>query len=78
MADKVNEKDEGKKSRLDKVHGGEVVESIAPEDLVSFNDADCKHKNLIREDSDGGFDESMNTFICSNPNCNEVFVLPKQ
>lgn len=78
MADKLNEKDEGKKSRVDKVHGGEVVESIAQEDLVSFNDADCKHENLVREEGDGGFDVDMNVFVCSNPKCNEVFVLPKQ
>ena len=74
----VNEKDQGKKSRVDLVHGGEVVESVAPEDLVSFNDATCKHENLVREDGDSGFDDDMNTFLCANSKCNEVFILPRQ
>ncbi len=74
----VNAKDQGKKSRVDAVHGGEVVESISQDDLTSFNDANCKHEQLIREDSDGGFDAAMNTFICANPKCNEVFIVPKQ
>lgn len=74
----VHEKDQGKKSRVDTAHGGELVETIAPEQIVSVHDSSCTHENLIREDSDGGFDDNMNTFVCANPSCAEVFILPKQ
>lgn len=59
--------------RMDKVHGGQVVEAIAPEDLESFNDADCKHENFTRDPDETEY----NAFICDNPKCNEVLIYAK-
>lgn len=66
-------REETQPSRVTKTHGGITVESIAPEDLESFNDADCKHENFVRDESDKEF----NSFVCANPNCNEVIVYAK-
>lgn len=60
-------------SRLDKVHGGELVEAISPEDLESFNDPDCKHVTLVRDPSETEF----NAFMCANPKCNVVVLYDK-
>lgn len=60
-------------SAVAKKHGGVVVESVAPEDLQSFNDADCKHERLIRDESETDF----NAFACANPDCNEVMLYDK-
>lgn len=60
-------------SRVNKVHGGKLVEAVAPEDLESMNDADCKHEKLIRDASETDF----NAFMCANPNCNEVMLYDK-
>jgi hypothetical protein len=68
-------KDETPKSqsRVDKTHGGEAVESIAPEDLESFNDANCIHKTLVRDPSETEF----NAFMCANPACNIIVMYDK-
>lgn len=60
-------------TRMSKVHGGQTVESIAPEDLESFNDADCKHENLTRDPTETEY----NAFTCDNKNCNEVVIFDK-
>jgi len=60
-------------SRVTKTHGGQTVESVAPEDLESFNDANCKHENLVRDETETDF----NAFICDNPACNEVVMYNK-
>ena len=67
------EKREEKKSRVDSVHGGTLVQAISKEDLVSVNDADCKHNFSIRLDDDGDF----TTMGCTNPNCSEVVLYNK-
>lgn len=70
------EDDRRNQERMDRVttaHGGQVVESIAPEDLESFNDADCKHEKLIRDDSETDFA----AFMCANPLCNEIMLYDK-
>lgn len=59
--------------RVEKVHGGTVVEAIAPEELESFNDADCKHESLTRDPTETEF----NAFICDNKNCHEVILFSK-
>jgi hypothetical protein len=61
------------KGRVDSEHGGELVEAVAPGDLESFNDPDCKHDNLVRDESETEF----NAFICTNPKCNEVVLFNK-
>lgn len=61
------------KSRVDEAHGGELLEAVAPEDLESFNDADCKHVLLVRDASETEF----NAFMCSNPACNVVVLYDK-
>lgn len=60
-------------NRITKLHGGELVEAIAPEELESFNDADCKHNTLVRDASETEY----NAFICANPKCNEVVLFDK-
>lgn len=60
-------------SRVDKVHGGEIVEAVSAQDLESFNDADCKHLELIRDETE----EDFNAFMCVNPLCNEVMLYDK-
>lgn len=60
-------------SRVNKTHGGTLVESIATEDLVSFHDTDCKHDKLIRDNSETQF----NAFVCANENCAEVVIFDK-
>ena len=64
---------EGAPDRVTKVHGGQVVESVAPEELESFNDADCKHEKLIRDESETEFI----AFTCANERCNEVVLYSK-
>ncbi len=61
-------------SRMSKTHGGEVVESIAPEDLESVNDAECKHERLVRDPSETEF----NAFVCANDKCSEVVLFNKE
>lgn len=60
-------------SRMSKAHGGQTVESIAPEDLESFNDAECKHERLVRDETE----TQWNAFVCANPKCNEVVLFDK-
>lgn len=60
-------------SRVTKAHGGEIVEAIAPEDLESFNDAECRHERLIRDESE----TEWNAFMCANSKCNEVVLFSK-
>lgn len=61
-------------SRMSKAHGGEPVEAIAPEDLESFNDAECKHERLVRDETETAF----NAFVCANSKCSEVVLFDKQ
>lgn len=63
----------GAPDRVSKEHGGTLVEAVAPEELESFNDADCKHENLIRDESE----TQWNAFICANTKCNEVVLFDK-
>lgn len=65
--------DERGQSRVDKTHGGKVVESISPDKLESFNDDKCKHERLVRDASETDF----NAFECANPLCNEVVLYNK-
>lgn len=67
------ERDKTLTSRISKTHGGDFVDAIAPEEMVSFNDAECKHETLIRVEDD----LNSNTFACANPNCNEIFIYDK-
>ena len=64
---------EEKPSRVDTTHGGELVEAISKEDLVSVNDANCTHEKAIRLEDDGDF----MVFGCANPHCNEVVLYNK-
>lgn len=57
-----------KQSRIDKEHGGEVVEAISPADLDSFNDADCTHEKWVPDPTE----ELGTAFTCANPACNVV------
>jgi len=70
---KSKAEDKDKQSRVDKTHGGNIVESVSLKDLESFNDSACKHENLVR-DSD---ELAHNTFACANLNCNEIFLYDK-
>lgn len=70
---KSQPREEHQPSRVDKEHGGELVEAIAQEDLVSVNDASCKHEKLVRIQDE----LAANAFECSNPNCYEIFLYDK-
>ena len=70
---KSEDKNREQQSRVNQVHGGQLVEAIATEDLESFNDADCKHETLVRDEDEIAF----NTFVCKNPDCHEVFLFDK-
>lgn len=61
------------KGRVETAHGGELVEAIAPEDLVSVHDSSCKHEKLVHDPSETEF----NAFICANPDCGEVMLYDK-
>ena len=58
---------------MDKTHGGELVEAVSLEELESMNDADCKHEDLIRDETETEF----NAFTCTNPKCNEAVLFKK-
>ena len=60
-------------TRMSTTHGGELVEAVSPEELESFNDANCKHPKLVRDETETDF----NAFTCANPSCNEVFMYDK-
>lgn len=60
-------------SRLNKQHGGELVEAISPEDLVLMNDPECKHETMIPDPT-----ETLGTaYVCANPKCGIVAIYNK-
>ena len=70
------EDSESLKSAPDKVtakHGGKVVETVSKEELISVNDSECKHKNLVRDHSE----TEWNAFMCDNPNCAIIVIFDK-
>lgn len=60
-------------NRVTKVHGGELVEAIAPEELVLVNEPECKHEQLVRDPTETDF----NGFVCANPKCGVVVLFDK-
>lgn len=68
------QRDQERPDRVSREHGGELVEAISEEDLVSVNDADCKHEQLIRDPTEVDFI----AFTCSNPKCGEVVLYNKK
>lgn len=66
-------RNESASNRVDKTHGGEVVEAIAPEEVELMNDPECKHVELVRDESETDF----NGFICANPRCGIVVLFEK-
>lgn len=73
MDKKPNSKNEAT-SRVDTVHGGELVEAIAQSSVVSVNDANCKHDMMHRDLTETDFI----AFVCDNPNCGIVKLYDKQ
>lgn len=59
--------------RVTDVHGGQVVEFIAPEEVELINDPTCKHEQLVRDPTETEF----NAFICANTRCGEVVLFDK-
>lgn len=57
--------------RVDKVHGGEVVEEIEKPELM--NEPGCTHVNLVRDATETEFD----AFVCQNPKCGIVIIFNK-
>lgn len=64
---------EASKGRVDTTHGGELVEAIAPEEVELMNDPECKHEQLVRDETETDF----NAFVCANPKCGIVAVFDK-
>ena len=60
--------------RVTITHGGELVEAVAPEELVSVHDSSCKNEKLIRDESETDF----NAFMCANDACGEVMLYDKE
>lgn len=60
-------------SRLNKQHGGELVEAISPDDLEVMNDPECKHENMVLDPT-----ETLGTaYVCANPKCGIVAIYNK-
>lgn len=58
-------------SRMNKTHGGELVEAISVEDLVLMNDPNCTHDVMVRDPS-----ETIGiAFVCKNPKCGIVKII---
>lgn len=68
-----DQRSKGSADRVSKEHGGEVVEAIAPEELELMNDPECKHDNLVRDETETDF----NAFQCSNSKCGIVVLFDK-
>lgn len=66
-------REERNQSRVNRVHGGQVVESIAPEEIELMNEPDCKHPNMVRDPTETDF----NAFMCDNPKCGVVAIVEK-
>lgn len=64
---------EGSKGRVEGTHGGEIVEAIAPEELELMNEPECKHEQLIRDETETEF----NAFVCANDKCGVVVLFDK-
>lgn len=64
---------EQKPDKVTAKHGGKVVETIAPEDILPVHDSECKHENLVRDPSETEF----NAFMCANPDCAVVVLFDK-
>ena len=60
-------------SRVNSVHGGKMVEAIAPEELIQVNDDKCTHELMVRDESETDF----NAFKCANDKCGIVALYPK-
>lgn len=50
--DKDQDREEQGQSRVTRIHGGELVELILPEDVKPMYDTACKHLNVKLSDSD--------------------------
>lgn len=60
-------------SRVNKAHGGELVEAISPDDLELMNDPECKHKTMVLDPT-----ETLGTaYVCANPKCGIVAIYNK-
>ena len=60
-------------SRVNKIHGGELVEAISTEDLVTVSDPDCKHETMILDPT-----ETLGTaYVCANRKCGIVAIYNK-
>lgn len=65
------------KQRPDRVtqeHGGDLVEAISEDDVLSVNDADCKHLRLVRDYTETDFI----AFSCDNEKCGVVILYNKK
>jgi hypothetical protein len=58
------------KLRVEREHGGENVEEIDVSQLVSVNDAGCKHASMSRDPSETEFV----AYTCDNPSCGMVYI----
>lgn len=56
-----------------KKHGGELVEAISIDDLITINDPSCQHETMVRDFSE----EDYLAFKCKNPNCGVVKLFDK-
>lgn len=59
-----------RKLRVERKHGGENVEEILEEDIISVNDADCKHESMSRDMTETDFV----AYQCDNYDCGMVYI----
>lgn len=60
-------------SRVNKIHGGELVEAISTDDLVTVSDPECKHETMVLDPT-----ETLGTaYVCANPKCGIVAIYNK-
>lgn len=66
-------RDERNQSRVNRSHGGNMVEAIAPEELEPMNEPNCPHTTATRDHSETDFI----AFVCDNPKCGLVVLYDK-
>lgn len=66
-------REERNQSRVNRSHGGNLLEAVAPEELEPMNDTECVHETAIRDFTEKDFI----AFKCANPRCGLVRLFEK-
>lgn len=66
-------RDERNQSRVNRTHGGNLLEAVAPEELEPMNDPNCPHTDIVRDETETDFI----AWMCANPKCGVVVLYDK-